>query len=103
MLKVYGSKMCPDCVALKMNFDFYGIEYEFLDINETLRNLKEFLIIRDKNPVFLRCKEIHDIGLPACIDEDGNVFLDWETYLKKRGFNPLSLNGQSCSKDGKGC
>ena len=47
MLKIYGSEMCPDCVACKKNFDFYHIEYEFIDINKTLKNLKIFLKQRD--------------------------------------------------------
>lgn len=95
--------MCPDCVAAKTNFDFYHIEYEFIDINENLRNLKDFLIYRDTCSVFDHLKEIHDIGLPACIDEEGNVFTDWETYLKKRGMNPLNISTSSCSLSGKGC
>ena len=78
MLKIYGSEMCPDCVACKKNFDFYHIEYEFIDINKTLRNLKDFLKLRDALPVFDHCKEIGDIGLPALVKEDGTVFLSWE-------------------------
>ena len=61
MLKIYGSEMCPDCVACKKNFDFYHIEYEFIDINKTLKNLKIFLKLRDTLPVFDHCKEIGDI------------------------------------------
>ena len=39
MLKIYGSEMCSDCVECKKNFDIYNIEYEFLDINKSLRNV----------------------------------------------------------------
>lgn len=104
MLKVYGSKMCPDCKACEYNFDKYGIPYEFIDINANLKNLKQFLIYRDSEPVFDHLKAIHDIGIPACIDEDGTVFTDWEGYLREKGFEPVEVQeGQACSIDHKGC
>ena len=83
MLKIYGSELCPDCIACKNNFDHYGIPYEFLDVMKSLKNLKDFLLYRDTSPVFDHLKAIHDIGLPAIVKENGEVFTDWETYLKK--------------------
>ncbi|MBQ4289523.1 MAG: glutaredoxin [Clostridia bacterium] len=107
MFKIYGSKMCPDCINVKYNFDKYGIEYEFIDINESLRNLKVFLDYRDKLPVFDHCKEIGDIGLPALVKEDGEVFLSWEKYLEEKGLEVVypgeNSAGEACSIDRKGC
>ncbi len=104
MIKVYGSKMCPDCQGCKYNFDKYKIDYEFIDVCESLPALKQFLIYRDSNPVFDRLKAIHDIGLPACVEEDGTIFTDWESYLRDRGMEPEAINGgQACSLDHKGC
>ena len=40
MLKVYGSKNCPDCRNLKLNFLKYGIEFEEIEILDSLKNLK---------------------------------------------------------------
>lgn len=104
MFKIYGSEMCPDCVACKKNFDLYGIEYEFIDINERLRNLKYFLKLRDSLDVFDHCKEINDIGLPALVREDGSVFLSWEKYLEEKGLEVKDFSSpQACSLDHKGC
>ncbi len=104
MLKIYGSEMCPDCVACKKNFDLYEVEYEFIDINASLRNLKVFLDMRDHNPIFDRLKAIGDIGLPAIVKQDGEVFTDWESYLKDMGKQPVyEQNGEACSINGKGC
>ena len=104
MFKIYGSEMCPDCIACKKNFDLYNVEYQFIDINKSLRDLKVFLDMRDHNPIFDRLKAIGDIGLPAIVSEDGTVFTDWETYLKENGHNPVyEDNGPSCSITGKGC
>lgn len=103
MLKIYGSELCPDCIACKMNFDRYGISYEFLDITKNLKNLKEFLVYHDTCPVFGHLKKIHDIGLPAILKEDGEIFTDWEGYLKEKGLAPFYIEGKSCSITGKGC
>ena len=103
MLKIYGSRMCPDCVQCKKNFDLNGIEYEFIDINDRLHDLADFLALRDSLPVFDHCKEIHDIGLPALIKEDGEVFLNWEGYLKERGLPVIEEEVVACSLDRKGC
>ena len=105
MFKIFGSEMCPDCVACKLNFDVNNVEYEFIDINESLHNLSEFLKHRDVDPVFDHCKEINDIGLPALMRKDGSIFLDWEGYLKDLGIEPVYPDNSktSCSIDGKGC
>lgn len=105
MLTVYGSEMCPDCIECKANFEENNIEFTFIDINEQLKNLKDFLKMRDENPVFDHCKEIYDIGLPAIVKEDGEVFLDWEGYLKDLGKEVKyhEQEVQACSLDRKGC
>ena len=69
MLKVYGSKNCPDCRNLKLNFLKYGIEFEEIEILDSLKNLKEFLHYRDNNKeVFERLIEIGDIGIEQVTD-----------------------------------
>ncbi|HBE99182.1 MAG TPA: glutaredoxin [Firmicutes bacterium] len=103
MLKIYGNELCPDCIACKKNFDHYGISYEFIDVMKNLKNLKEFLFYRDTSSVFDHLKAIHDIGLPAIIKEDGEVFTDWQAYLKEKGLTPFINEHKSCSLNGKGC
>ena len=104
MLKIYGNPMCPDYRECKENFDANGVKYTMIDINESLRNLKEFLALRDSLSVFDHCKEIGDIGLPALVKEDGTVILDWERYLSDNGL-PIVYkeSGPACTLDGKGC
>lgn len=104
MLKVYGSPMCPDCRECEANFDANGIEYEKIDINASLRNLKELLALRDSLAVFEPVKAQGGIGIPAIVAEDGTVTLDWEGYLKERDI-PIVYREAAlvCSLDGKGC
>ncbi len=105
MIKVYGSKKCPDCIACEYNFDKYGIEYEFIDITDELANLKKFLRYRDNDPAFDFVRGSESIGIPACVKENGMVFLDWEKYLKNKGFEPEEVknSGTACSLDRKSC
>ena len=106
MLKVYGSKNCPDCRNLKLNFLKYGIEFEEIEILDSLKNLKEFLHYRDNNKeVFDRLIQIGDIGIP-CIIDGNHVFTDWESYLIELGHKDLIYEDSfksSCSINGKGC
>ena len=105
MLRVYGSEMCPDCLQCKNNFDRYGIEYEYIDINASLRNLKAFLKLRDSDPVFDVCKDHNTIGIPALVREDGSVFLEWDEYLKKQGLEvdyELPKPAEACSLTNRG-
>ena len=80
MLKIYGSMMCPDCVACREDLDRAGVAYEFLDFSDSLLNLKEFLKLRQL-PEFDQVKENGSIGIPCILREDGSVTLDWREYV----------------------
>lgn len=81
MLKIYGSMLCPDCVECRADLDQAGVEYEFLEFADSLRNFKEFLKLRDEDPIFLPVKEKGSIGIPCIVKEDGSITLDWEEFL----------------------
>ena len=81
MLKIYGSMLCPDCMECREDLDKAGVEYEYLDFSENLRNLKEFLKIRDDSALFDEVRERGSIGIPCIVEEDGTVCLDWEKYM----------------------
>lgn len=81
MLKIYGSMMCPDCVACRKDLDEAGIAYEYLDFAEDLRNLKAFLALRDQETAFEQVRAEGKIGIPCILREDGSVTLDWSEYV----------------------
>ena len=76
-MKIYGSMLCPDCVKCREELDKAGITYEFLDFGENLQNLKDFLKIRDGNPLFEAARREGKIGIPCIVREDGSVSLEW--------------------------
>ena len=81
MLTIYGSMMCPDCVECRKDLDAAGVEYEYLDFAEDLRNLKAFLALRDNDPAFTQVKVDGKIGIPCILRSDGTVTLDWAEYV----------------------
>ena len=81
MIKIYGSMMCPDCVACRKDLDEAGIAYEYLDFAEDLRNLKAFLALRDQETVFEQVRAEGKIGIPCILREDGTVTLQWSEYV----------------------
>lgn len=81
MLKIYGSMLCKDCVECVDDLKKAEVEFEFLDFADSLLNLKEFLKIRDENPLFDAVREKGSIGIPAIVKEDGSVTLDWAEFL----------------------
>ena len=82
MLKIYGSMLCKDCVECVDDLKKENVEFEFLDFADSLLNLKEFLKIRDENPLFDAVREKGSIGIPAIVKEDGSGSLDWEEFIK---------------------
>lgn len=81
MLKIYGSMLCPDCVNCCKDLDQAGIRYEFLDFADHLKNLKEFLALRDKEAIFNSAREQGSIGIPCIVNEEGSVSLSWDQYV----------------------
>lgn len=83
MLKVYGSKLCPDCIELEKAFKAENIEYEYHDITGDLKELKAFLVLRDSHEKFAKAKEKGLIGIPIVQLEDGSLTFKWQDFVKK--------------------
>ena len=98
MIKIYGMKSCPDCVAVDKQVEGDS-RYQVIDIGEHVRLLKEFLRLRDNNPVFDEAKKKGYAGIPCFVLEDGTVTLDPEEAGLKSG----KPEPTSCRIDGSGC
>ena len=82
MLKIYGSMMCPDCVQCRKELDDAGVAYEYLDFADSLKNLKEFLKLRE-DAIFDEVKANGSIGIPCIIDEENQIKFDWAEYVSQ--------------------
>ncbi len=76
MFKVYGTSICVDCRNYIAIRESRGFSDEYIDITEHVLNLKEFLKIRDTDPIFEPVKEKGGIGVPLFVNEDGKTTLD---------------------------
>ena len=88
-MKVYGAEICVDCRNYKAIQKSRGFEAEYVDIMENTKNLKEFLEIRDLDPVFDPVKEHHGIGIPLFVNDDGAKTFDFDTAFAWIGQPPV--------------
>lgn len=105
MITIYSMDTCPDCMYLDEQIRGREEEFQKVNIGEHVRNLKEFLRLRDNSPVFDECRKNGYAGIPCFVREDGSVTLiPEEAGLKSRpAENEREMRGQSCRLDGTGC
>ncbi|WP_298973918.1 glutaredoxin domain-containing protein [uncultured Fusobacterium sp.] len=83
MPKVYGSMLCPDCVEAKEYFEKVNYKYEFVNITESMQNLKEFLALRENRKEFEEVKKFGYVGIPAILTDDNKIILGDEVLEVK--------------------
>lgn len=77
-MKIYGTDLCPDCVEAKKKLDEKNIPYDYVDITESIGNLKAFMKMRDEEPAFDEAKKAGAVGVPAFVLDDGEIRLEIE-------------------------
>lgn len=80
-MKVYGTHICIDCrnyLALQKS---RGFAATFIEITEDTAKLKEFLALRDHDPIFAPVREQGGIGVPFFVNEDGRKTFDLNEAL----------------------
>ena len=100
MTKVYVMESCPDCVEVKQRYS-NNPAFELVDIGNQARDLKEFLVLRDTHPAFIKVRECGNIGIPCFIKEDGTVIISLKKF--DDSFEPVYAEGADCNLDGTGC
>ena len=88
-MNVYGTEICIDCRNYKAIQKSRGFEVEYIDIMENTTNLKEFLEIRDLDPIFEPVREHHGIGIPLFVKEDGAKTFDIDEAFSWIGQPPV--------------
>lgn len=88
-MKVYGTSICIDCRNYRHIQESRGFEAEYIDITENTANLKEFLMIRDKAPLFAPARERGGIGIPLFVKDDGEMTFDIDQAMGWIGQPPV--------------
>lgn len=80
MRKLFMSSHCPDCPPVIEYLDDRGVEYEKVDITASMPNLKEYLALRDNREEYEFVKERGFVGIPALLEEDGEILFRSKIY-----------------------
>ena len=75
-LTVFGSPLWPECEPLRELLLKNDIEFEYVNITESIKNLKIFLAIRDKSSYFDDIKARGSVGIPTIVVGEGEEFID---------------------------
>ena len=62
---------CPDCEYVEKQV-VGNSNFEVIDIGKHVRNLKQFIKLRDTNPAFDEAKAVDDLGIPCYVLEEGH-------------------------------
>lgn len=82
-MKVIGSHLCEDTVKALGELKEKNVEFEFVNISESLEGLKKYLSIRETNKIYENVRKAGGIGIPCFELEDGTVTLDLEMVMSK--------------------
>jgi glutaredoxin-related protein len=70
----FGSPLCPDCDPAREYLLENDINFEYIDITDSMRSLKVFLAQRDNAPFFDSVKTQGKVGIPAIMIGEGDEF-----------------------------
>lgn len=82
----YYSDKCPECAPFEAELKRQGLDYESVNITDSMSNLKRFLKLRDTHPIFEERRQWGVVGVPLLVTQDNK-------YI----FELIDLNGSSCS------
>jgi len=88
-MKVYGAEICIDCRNYKAIQKARGFEAEYIEITEDTTKLKEFLKIRDNDPIMAEVRQQSGIGIPLFVMEDGRMTLEIDEAFEWTGQPPV--------------
>ena len=101
MIKIYGMETCPHCASVHSQITGKENEYEFIDIGSHVRKLKEFLKLRDNNPIFEQIKASGRVGIPCFVFEDDSISLNPDDVGLKSEIETTSCCSMADHLEGK--
>lgn len=89
-MKVYGTHICIDCRNFLRVQKHRSLAVDFIEITQDTGKLKEFLALRDTDPIFAPVRARGGIGVPLFVHEDGRKTFDLNEALAWMGQPPVS-------------
>ena len=68
---VYGSHLCPDTLFALNKLKENNVDLDFKNISIDFGALKEFMAIRESDPMYVEVKKNNGLGIPLLICENG--------------------------------
>lgn len=81
-IKVIGSHMCPDTLYALHKLAEAGAAIDFVDMFSSHDALKQYLALRDNDPLYADVRGTGSFGIPCFIREDGSKTRNLEEVLK---------------------
>ncbi|MFZ7234316.1 hypothetical protein ACLSZ5_06235 [Avibacterium avium] len=73
---LFFAESCPDTAPFVARLQELGVQYEPVEIQSSLGNLKRFLALRDSRAEFEAVKARGSIGIPALLLNNDSLVLD---------------------------
>lgn len=102
-MKLYGSPICSQCVYSKKILDEKQVQYQYVNITESVSKMREFLALRDSRAEFEDVKKLGIIGIPAFLFNDGRIEFDLNDIYLEEIDEETEINDENpglCGLDG---
>lgn len=76
MHTLFYTPLCPECPPFLAELEKQGIQFESVDVTESIANLKRFLRLRDDSPAFDEVKKWGFVGVPVLVTADNHFIFD---------------------------
>ena len=80
-ITVIGSVMCPDTLLSLCKLRENNIEVDFHNLTGSLKELKEYLTLRENDEIYDSVRKAGNIGIPCFILENGEKTMDLSKVL----------------------
>jgi glutaredoxin-related protein len=89
-MKIYATPICSGCRKLTSVLESRGItEFTYINVTENVPNMRDYLKIRDSEPIFSEIRKAGRIGTPFFVRDDGYVTLDIDEAFSWIGQPPV--------------
>lgn len=69
-ITLFGSQHWPGCEVVKEGLSLRNVSYEYVEITDSMKNLKRFLKLRDTRKEYAIAHRVHAVGIPTLMVED---------------------------------